>query len=88
MNEIMKLSELNGLVRKVVSEAFPEKLWIVGEISEMKTNRNGHCYLVLVEKDVATDAVIAQARATIWSYTFRMLRPYFETTTGQVLIEG
>jgi len=88
MNEIMKLSELNGLVRKVVSDAFPEKLWIVGEISEMKTNRNGHCYLVLVEKDVATDTVIAQARATIWSYTFRMLRPYFETTTGQVLIEG
>lgn len=88
MGEIMKLSELNGLVRKVVTDAFPEKLWVVAEISEMKTNRNGHCYLVLVEKDMATDTILAQARATIWSYTFRMLRPYFETTTGQVLIEG
>lgn len=84
----MKLSELNSLVRKVVTDTFPDKLWVIGEISEMKTNRNGHCYLVLVEKDVLTDAVIAQARATIWSYTFRMLRPYFETTTGQLLIEG
>ena len=88
MNEIMKLSELNGLIRKVVADAFPDKLWVIGEISEMKTNRNGHCYLVLVEKDVATDAILAQARATIWSYTFRMLRPYFETTTGQALVEG
>jgi exodeoxyribonuclease VII large subunit len=88
MSEAIKLSELNGLVRKVVTDAFPDKLWVVGEISEMKTNRNGHCYLVLVEKDMTTDTVIAQARATIWSYTFRMLRPYFETTTGQVLIEG
>jgi exodeoxyribonuclease VII large subunit len=88
MNEAIKLSELNGLVRKVVTDAFPEKIWVIGEISEMKINRNGHCYLNLIEKDEATDTVVAQARATIWSYTFRMLRPYFETTTGQILIEG
>jgi exodeoxyribonuclease VII large subunit len=88
MNEAIKLSELNGLIRKVVTDAFPDKIWVIGEISEMKINRNGHCYLNLIEKDEATDTVVAQARATIWSYTFRMLRPYFETTTGQVLIEG
>ena len=88
MSEMMKLSELNGLVKRAISGAFPAKLWVIGEISEMKSNRNGHCYLNLIEKDTATDAVIAQARATIWSYVHRMLRPYFETTTGQVLIEG
>lgn len=88
MNNMIKLSELNGLVRQLIAGAFPEKLWIVGEISEMKTNRSGHCYLALIEKDSTTDTVIAQARATIWSYTHRMLRPYFETTTGQELVEG
>ncbi len=88
MNEAIKLSELNGLVKRVVTEAFPDKIWVIGEISEMKVNRTGHCYLNLIEKDESTDTIIAQARATIWSYTFRMLRPYFETTTGQVLIEG
>jgi exodeoxyribonuclease VII large subunit len=87
-NKMLKLSELNGLVRQVIMGAFPDKLWIIGEISEMKTNRSGHCYLSLIEKDIDSDAVIAQARATIWSYTYRMLRPYFETTTGQVLREG
>lgn len=85
---MIKLSELNGKVRQVIAGAFTERVWIVAEISEMKTNRSGHCYLVLIEKDEESDAVIAQARATIWSYTFRMLRPYFETTTGQTLVEG
>lgn len=88
MNEAIKLSELNGLVKKVITEAFPDKIWVIGEISEMKVNRSGHCYLNLVEKDETTENILAQARATIWSYTFKMLSPYFETTTGQVLIEG
>ena len=51
-------------------------------------NRSGHCYLVLIEKQENGDAIIAQAKATIWSYTFRMLQPYFESTTGQPLTEG
>jgi exodeoxyribonuclease VII large subunit len=88
MNGMMKLSELNGMVRQVLTEAFPTKLWVVAEISELKTQRSGHCYLVLIEKDTFTDKVVAQARATIWSYIYRILKPYFETTTGQVLIEG
>jgi len=88
MNEQLKLSELNGLVKKAIGEAFNAPIWVVGEISELKMNRNGHCYLVLIEKEENGDAIIAQARATIWSYTFRMLQPFFESTTGQSLTEG
>jgi len=88
MNERLKLSELNGLVKNAVSEAFTAPIWVIGEISELKTNRSGHCYLNLIEKEENGDAIVAQARATIWSYTFRMLRPYFESTTGKQLTEG
>ena len=88
MNERLKLSELNGLVKKAVGEAFTAPVWVIGEISELKTNRSGHCYLNLIEKEENGDAIVAQARATIWSYTFRMLRPFFESTTGQQLTEG
>lgn len=88
MNERLKLSELNGLVKKAIGEAFTAPVWVIGEISELKTNRSGHCYLNLIEKEENGDAIVAQARATIWSYTFRMLRPYFESTTGQQLTEG
>jgi exodeoxyribonuclease VII large subunit len=88
MNEQLKLSELNGLVKKAVGDAFTTPVWVIGEISELKTNRSGHCYLVLIEKDESGDAIVAQARATIWSYSFRMLRPYFESVTGQQFTEG
>ena len=88
MNEQLKLSELNGLVKKAIGEAFTAPIWVIGEISELKLNRNGHCYLVLIEKDENGDTIVAQAKATIWSYSYRMLRPYFETTTGQQLTEG
>ena len=88
MNEQLKLSELNGRVKKAIGETFTAPVWVVAEISELKLNRNGHCYLVLIEKEENGDAIVAQAKATIWSYTFRMLRPYFESTTGQPLTEG
>ena len=48
MNERLKLSELNGRVKKAVTEAFTGPVWVIGEISELKTNRSGHCYLVLI----------------------------------------
>jgi len=84
----LKLSELNGLIKSAVNESFTAPVWVIAEISELKTNRNGHCYLVLVEKDEAGDTIIAQSKATIWSYTYRMVRPYFESVTGQQLTEG
>lgn len=88
MKNKLLLSELNYQIRDVLIEAFPETVWVVAEISEMKENRSGHCYLELIEKDELTDEILARARATIWSYTFRMLKPYFETTTGQTFSSG
>jgi len=88
MNERLSLSELNGSVKKVLSANFTAPVWVIGEISEMTVHSNGHCYLTLIEKGGTEDRIVAQARATIWSYTFRMLRPFFETTTGQQLTDG
>ena len=88
MNERLSLSELNGTVKKVLAASFNAPVWVVGEISELNVHSNGHCYLILIEKGTSDDKIVAQARATIWSYTFRMLRPFFETTTGQQLIDG
>lgn len=88
MKERFSLSELNGEVKKALSASFTAPVWVVGEISEITVHANGHCYLTLIEKGETDDRLVAQARATIWSYTFRMLRPFFETTTGQRLTEG
>lgn len=87
-NTQLSLSELNQLIKAQLDDAFPSLLWIKAEISELNINRTGHCYLELVEADEITKEVLARCRATIWSYSFRMLKPYFETTSGQALSEG
>jgi len=87
-NAQLTLSELNLQIKDTLDSVFPGLLWIKAEISEMTINRTGHCYLELVELDPVKKCVEARARATIWSYTFRMLKPYFETTTGQAFSKG
>lgn len=82
------LYQLNQQIKQQLSEAFGQPQWVIAEISEINTNRSGHCYLELIEKSADNDQIIAKARATIWSFTYRMLKPYFETTTGQVLTRG
>jgi len=84
----LSLFELQRQVKSSLDDTFSMPVWVKAEISEMTVNRSGHCYLDLVETEAGTDNVIARCRATIWSYTFRMLKPYFETTTGQTFSEG
>ncbi len=86
MEQKLSLSQLNNLIKDALLDAFPGTVWVVAEVSELKENRSGHCYLELIEKEGNT--IAARSRATIWSYTYRMLKPYFETTTGQLFSQG
>jgi exodeoxyribonuclease VII large subunit len=84
----LTLSELNELIKETLNESFSEQLWVVAEIGELNINRAGHCYIELVEKDLDTNKIKARTRATIWSWQFRFIKPYFEQTTGQPLMAG
>ncbi|BBE19133.1 exodeoxyribonuclease VII large subunit [Aquipluma nitroreducens] len=84
----LSLYQLQQQVKGSLDDTFSMPVWVKAEISEMTVNRSGHCYLDLIETESGTDTVIARCRATIWSYTFRMLKPYFETTSGQTFTEG
>ena len=88
MEEKATLFDLNKRIRNSIEQNFPDSYWVIAEISELKINNSGHCYLELIEKDPNQDKIIARARATIWSYTFRMLKPYFETASGISLDKG
>lgn len=88
MIQKVTLLELNKNIQETINTGFPNSIWVIAEISEVKVNRNGHCYLELIEKDAISDHIIARSRATIWAFTFRMLKPYFENITGQELIPG
>lgn len=86
--EPLGLFELNRQIRLIIQSGFPEPVWVVGEISDMTVNRNGHCYLELIEKEPESDRILARTRATIWATAYRMLRPFFESATGQELMAG
>jgi exodeoxyribonuclease VII large subunit len=83
---VFTLSELNTAIKATLELAFPESVWVVAEISEIRCNSKGHCYLELVERE--EEETIAQIRANIWAYTFRNLASKFEKTTGETLKQG
>lgn len=82
------LFQLNELIKEKINQSFPSSFWVKAEISEFRENANGHCYLELIEKESDNDRIIAKMKANIWSYTYKMLKPYFETATGQRLCSG
>lgn len=84
----LSLYELNALVRQALNESLPDVYWIQAELSDVRSNATGHCYLEFVQKDSRSNNLIAKARGTIWSNVYRMLKPYFEESTGQAFVSG
>ena len=87
-NGQIDLLMLQELIKESLEENFARQLWVRAEIWDISVNASGHCYLTLVEKDEATTNIVAKAQAIIWASTFRVLRPYFETATGEKLQAG
>ena len=82
------LLALQEQVKRHLEDHFFESVWLQAEISELKQNPSGHCYLTLVEKDPRSNALLARASAVVWASTWRMVKPYFEAQTGRTLAPG
>ena len=88
MTEKLSLTELQLIIRDSLYIALPEMYWVVAEISEIKENYAGHCYLELIEKHPDEKNVRARVKAIIWSNRYRFLKSFFENITGESLREG
>lgn len=88
MEKGISLYELQLKIKQTVERAINEPLWVRGEISEIKFNHNGHCYLELSDYGGGEGSVVAKAKAIIWSRNAAMLVPYFKTTTGTQIEKG
>ena len=84
----LSLYELNGLVRRTIRDRMSETYWVQAELSDVRSNYSGHCYLEFIQKDASGNNLIAKARGTIWSNIYKMLKPYFEQETGQAFASG
>ncbi|MBP3667951.1 MAG: exodeoxyribonuclease VII large subunit [Bacteroides sp.] len=86
--QTISLYELNNLVKQALRRHLPDTYWIEAELSDVRSNYSGHCYLEFVQKDALGNNLIAKARGTIWSNVYKMLKPYFEEETGQAFASG
>ena len=84
----LTLLDLQRMVRATLESRFRDPLWISAEISELKVNRSGHCYLNLVEKGSTDGAPRAEARAVIWKSAWAPMASMFEAATGATLRAG
>ncbi len=82
------LKELQRRIKLVLDEHFALPVWVSAEISEIKVNYSGHCYLELVEKGTDDGLPAAQARAVIWRSQYPRIAATFEAGTGQRLAAG
>jgi len=88
MTEKVTLTELQLIIRDSLYMAHPDSYWVIGEISELKENYAGHCYLELIEKNSDEKNVRARIRALIWCKRYRFLKAFFENSAGEPLREG
>ena len=84
----LSLYELNALVKRSIHACLPDTYWVQAELSDVRSNYSGHCYLEFVQKEPRGNNLIAKARGTIWSNVYRLLKPYFEEETGQAFVAG
>jgi len=87
-SEALSLYQLLSQTRLAIREAMPQPNWITAEISELRVNFSGHCYLELIEKEPEGSGLLAKARATIWASAYRMIKPYFESVAQTQLTAG
>lgn len=86
--ESLTLYDLQRMVRGTLESRFSDPVWISAEISELKLNASGHCYLNLVEKGIGGGTPRAEARAMIWRSAYNNIAKCFEQATGAPLCSG
>jgi exodeoxyribonuclease VII large subunit len=88
MSDKLSLTELQLVIRDSIYTALPGMYWVTAEISEIRENYSGHCYLELVEKLPDEVNVRAKIKGVIWNSRYRFVKTLFENVTGESLRAG
>lgn len=87
---IFSLGEFMSSIQLALEESFPTLAWVSAEILSLTVNRNGHCYMELVEKDGNDPAArfTAQTRGVVWRSRYAAVEQKFHSSTGLHLQGG
>ena len=88
ITEKLSLTELQQIIKDSLYMALPDFYWVIAEISEIKENYTGHCYLELIEKQPDEKNATARVKAIIWNNRYRFLSSFFKDATGESLKNG
>jgi len=97
--ELLTVSELYARVSGALSQAFPEQIWVEGEIVKVFEHKNGHLYVDLADPGTAEDSPgptstrarrTAELSAVCWRSTWQNLQERLESlgltlTAGRVV---
>ena len=84
----MTLLQLTRLIEEELERNLDRFYWIVAEISELRVDQRGHCYITFVEKDETTQNIAARMSAHCWNFKYAQLQLGFRAATGQQLATG
>ncbi|OAV45343.1 exodeoxyribonuclease VII large subunit [Lewinella sp. 4G2] len=68
-----RLGELANFIQRVFALNFQQAVWVSAEIGQANDSR-GNCWLTLVEKEEASDAVNASLSAVVWKSSLSSLQ--------------
>jgi len=71
-----------------IQSGFPNQFGLWLKLSDFSVNRNGHCYLELIEKEPEATRFLPDLVQTIWASAVSHATTLLESTTGQELIRN
>lgn len=80
----LSLNEYLSTVQAIVQMSFDDPVWVRAEIRKL-SQKNGHYYLELAEKDPQSEQVIASCKATLWKFTAQKIVTHFQAKSGIAL---
>ena len=69
--DALTIADLYDRVDRAVRSAFPDDVWITGEVRSMNVLRSGHCFLDLVDPSQAEDSGAPKLDVKCWAGTWR-----------------
>ena len=66
--KVFSVLELNTTVRELIQTAFPQTIWVCGEIQGLRPDRNKrHTYFELVQKQAEGDGIVAKVKVALFA---------------------
>lgn len=83
----LSVTALSRIIAGLLATPDLRDVWVTGELTDLRAS-GGHCYMELIDKDMASGRVNARIRAIMWANVAPALGRRFAEATGQRLASG